>query len=241
MEVRPSLLPPGIDDGGPSRRPLSRRSELGHPAVRLPPCDARRTGDSRLTGIEGAHRMPVLVLTSQECVEATLPSLGRSTGGRPAAERPSRDRLTNCSTTRIAVLIAVQAPERSRTGPSQRGKPALTCGYGGAPGGTRTPNLLIRSQMLYPLSYGRSASRPVRQCSGHRSPPGNRSVQLSRRPRDAPVWPPRRWQPRAGPCRRMSARPSLLRGSRPPGSGTTSSGPVAASRTRAAARASSTA
>ena len=26
----------------------------------------------------------------------------------------------------------------------------------GAPEGTRTPNLLIRSQMLYPLSYGRS-------------------------------------------------------------------------------------
>ena len=25
----------------------------------------------------------------------------------------------------------------------------------GAPGGTRTPNLLIRSQVLYPLSYGR--------------------------------------------------------------------------------------
>src|SRR3954452_5328600 len=25
----------------------------------------------------------------------------------------------------------------------------------GAPGGTRTPSLLIRSQMLYPLSYGR--------------------------------------------------------------------------------------
>ena len=24
-----------------------------------------------------------------------------------------------------------------------------------APGGIRTPNLLIRSQMLYPLSYGR--------------------------------------------------------------------------------------
>ena len=26
----------------------------------------------------------------------------------------------------------------------------------GAPAGIRTPNLLIRSQMLYPLSYGRS-------------------------------------------------------------------------------------
>ena len=32
----------------------------------------------------------------------------------------------------------------------------LTWGFGGALGGTRTPNLLIRSQMLYPLSYERS-------------------------------------------------------------------------------------
>jgi hypothetical protein len=34
------------------------------------------------------------------------------------------------------------------TGPS-------TCANPGALGGTRTPNLLIRSQMLYPLSYER--------------------------------------------------------------------------------------
>ena len=33
----------------------------------------------------------------------------------------------------------------------------------GAPGETRTPNLLIRSQMLYPLSYGRLfCCRPAR-------------------------------------------------------------------------------
>ena len=32
---------------------------------------------------------------------------------------------------------------------------ALTCGFVSALGGTRTPNLLIRSQMLYPLSYER--------------------------------------------------------------------------------------
>ncbi len=32
---------------------------------------------------------------------------------------------------------------------------SLTWGNGGALGGTRTPNLLIRSQMLYPLSYER--------------------------------------------------------------------------------------
>ena len=30
----------------------------------------------------------------------------------------------------------------------------LTRGNAGAPGGIRTPNLLIRSQMLYPLSHG---------------------------------------------------------------------------------------
>jgi hypothetical protein len=31
-----------------------------------------------------------------------------------------------------------------------------------APGGIRTPNLLIRSQMLYPLSYGRSLCKRVK-------------------------------------------------------------------------------
>jgi hypothetical protein len=31
----------------------------------------------------------------------------------------------------------------------------MTWDYMGALGGTRTPNLLIRSQMLYPLSYER--------------------------------------------------------------------------------------
>jgi hypothetical protein len=38
----------------------------------------------------------------------------------------------------------------------QAGDPT-TCGCG-APEGIRTPNLLIRSQMLYPLSYGRLCS-----------------------------------------------------------------------------------
>jgi hypothetical protein len=32
------------------------------------------------------------------------------------------------------------------------------CCLAGALGGTRTPNLLIRSQMLYPLSYERRAN-----------------------------------------------------------------------------------
>ena len=39
--------------------------------------------------------------------------------------------------------------------PVPRSEPAAELG---ALGGTRTPNLLIRSQMLYPLSYERSRS-----------------------------------------------------------------------------------
>ncbi len=39
------------------------------------------------------------------------------------------------------------------------GDEALTCDFVGALGGIRTPNLLIRSQMLYPLSYERRDRR----------------------------------------------------------------------------------
>ena len=40
------------------------------------------------------------------------------------------------------------------------------CGLGGAPGGIRNPNLLIRSQMLYPLSYGRMAPKGRDESNG---------------------------------------------------------------------------
>jgi len=36
----------------------------------------------------------------------------------------------------------------------------VTCGDVSALGGSRTPNLLIRSQMLYPLSYERGGCEP---------------------------------------------------------------------------------
>jgi hypothetical protein len=39
-------------------------------------------------------------------------------------------------------------------------------GKSGAPGETRTPNLLIRSQMLYPLSYGRAGSEAAEPIPG---------------------------------------------------------------------------
>jgi hypothetical protein len=38
---------------------------------------------------------------------------------------------------------------------------SLSCRNIGALGGIRTPNLLIRSQMLYPLSYERRASQSL--------------------------------------------------------------------------------
>ena len=71
-------------------------------------------------------------------------------------------------------LAQVTAPEGSPYGvrggftdrpePRMRGNdeggPRSRTAFFCAPGGTRTPNLLIRSQMLYPLSYGRMGCRP---------------------------------------------------------------------------------
>ena len=55
-----------------------------------------------------------------------------------------------------AALTALQDGESPASGAGDR---TLTCGFvgvsGSALGGIRTPNLLIRSQMLYPLSYER--------------------------------------------------------------------------------------
>jgi hypothetical protein len=51
--------------------------------------------------------------------------------------------------------------------------------YAGAPGGTRTPNRLIRSQVLYPLSYRRAPKPP---CTIHRESSTSRhSVRTGRR------------------------------------------------------------
>ena len=43
-------------------------------------------------------------------------------------------------------------------------------GIGGAPEGIRTPNLLIRSQMLYPLSYWRMSFSTIRRLLGTQVP-----------------------------------------------------------------------
>src|SRR3954454_7965516 len=49
-----------------------------------------------------------------------------------------------------------------------------------APVGIRTPNLLIRSQMLYPLSYGRPSSALGDDCTRIADPLGE--AEITRRP-----------------------------------------------------------
>src|SRR4051812_4984964 len=48
--------------------------------------------------------------------------------------------------------VGVRTPRETR---NPRSSTWVTWGFAGALGGIRTPNLLIRSQMLYPLSYER--------------------------------------------------------------------------------------
>ncbi len=53
----------------------------------------------------------------------------------------------------MVLLLVLELVARNRKTPISQGF------YGGALGGTRTPNLLIRSQMLYPLSYKREEEK----------------------------------------------------------------------------------
>ena len=52
-----------------------------------------------------------------------------------------------------------------------------------APVGIRTPNLLIRSQMLYPLSYGRSSHGGPNDWSRIADPPGDAEISAAPRQR----------------------------------------------------------
>jgi hypothetical protein len=65
------------------------------------------------------------------------------------------DRLDEAATDADA---AKMRPDESPDNHDNDGVTPSTWALGGALGGTRTPNLLIRSQMLYPLSYERKAN-----------------------------------------------------------------------------------
>ena len=73
----------------------------------------------------------------------------------------------------------------------------------GAPGGIRTPDHLIRSQVLYPLSYGRAAASESRSGQhlsrfGAERPSGSTQIAVERRKR--PTEPP---EPSAEERRRL--------------------------------------
>jgi hypothetical protein len=74
--------------------------------------------------------------------------------------------VTGAATRYLYLVRHVRARRRVTLGSTVRVKPGpgkakpqvihlVTWGSAGALGGIRTPNLLIRSQMLYPLSYER--------------------------------------------------------------------------------------
>ncbi len=65
-------------------------------------------------------------------------------------------RVTRTVRLHLRLHVSAQKAENLAT---TTGDEALTCGFVSALGGIRTPNLLIRSQMLYPLSYERMARR----------------------------------------------------------------------------------
>jgi hypothetical protein len=125
------------------RRPMPASAPLGGPAhLRRPLWSVVYVDDARryhnFLGTYAGHSLRRCV-TKTIYVEATR-----------RVQREAVDRL-GFSSMSDRVGVALGQGDQEPVSPS--GKPALTCC---APEEIRTPNLLIRSQMLYPLSYGRS-------------------------------------------------------------------------------------
>src|SRR4029077_9926884 len=107
-------------------------------------------------------------------VRRTLLQLGpASTGARPGSRRgPYWRRAVRARLPSTVAAICVRPPSLGpRTRSREARKPtsrAIDVGLGaGALGGIRTPNLLIRSQMLYPLSYERRVEPEHFSATGH--------------------------------------------------------------------------
>ena len=60
------------------------------------------------------------------------------------------------NTSTLRGVVRLTATGMARMAGQRKTRSTMWDGLRCAPGGIRTPNLLIRSQMLYPLSYGRS-------------------------------------------------------------------------------------
>src|SRR6187431_3137719 len=74
----------------------------------------------------------------------------------------------------------VRNGRKSQNRRSSKGGPAVSFG---APVGIRTPNLLIRSQMLYPLSYRRPPPTGVSDWTRIADPPSDAEIRVTLRHR----------------------------------------------------------
>ena len=75
--------------------------------------------------------------------------------GRGGAQIPIRFSIRSMSTRSCGNTLSVALADHWAVRRSSPIRPVSAMWYG-APGGIRTPDLLIRSQLLYPLSYGRT-------------------------------------------------------------------------------------
>ena len=97
------------------------------------------------------------------------------TVGRAAADRIGEAFAPAARKTDGGVPSAIPA-RKARKRPERRGDDVSPQVDDGAPEGIRTPNLLIRSQMLYPLSYGRRTRVSARLLVQRMSVPGPRGA-----------------------------------------------------------------
>jgi hypothetical protein len=69
--------------------------------------------------------------------------------------RAAADRIADVLTADDQALPSASLAQEASDWAGEEGRSCIAAGRWSAPEGIRTPNLLIRSQMLYPLSYGR--------------------------------------------------------------------------------------
>src|SRR3954462_7797185 len=116
----------------------------------------------------------------ERAISRSWKSPGGSAPPRPGWQAGCATQAPNVGGPRV-----IGATQEPRTVWTVRGSDLQCClNQQRAPEGIRTPNLLIRSQMLYPLSYGRMPRRsdPRRRLS---VAVGRRLPETVRRPRDA--------------------------------------------------------
>ena len=152
------------------RRPAARRNlhrrgrhHLGHPVPAAVPARRRRRAGA--------------VPRRRPATPQTTTGAGVMTGTAPGMAKNSA--CVSCA----GLGVCPPGPrQRKSPGPCGRfrGSDLQCClNQQRAPEGIRTPNLLIRSQMLYPLSYGRSVASgepcaTKHEATGQVAPPGNR-------------------------------------------------------------------